>query len=80
MILIQTQENDEKSHFGPNLGSLGSNLGRQIFFKNLALSVARYHGQLSSCTKSKELNDPILTKFSGGRTDGRTDRRTRVIS
>ena len=25
-------------------------------------------------TKSKELNDPILTKFSDGRTDGPTDR------
>ena len=64
----------KKSHFGPNLGSLGSNLGRQFFFKKLTLSVTRYHGQLSLCTKSKELNDPILTKFSGGRTDGRTDR------
>ena len=49
-----------------------------FFFKNLALPVTRYHGQLSSCTISEKTNDSILRKFSDGRTDGRTDRR--VIS
>ena len=44
--MIQTQENVEKSHFGTNLGRLNPNLGRQFFFKTLALSVTIYHGQL----------------------------------
>ena len=43
-----------------------------FFFKNLASSVTRYHGQLSSCTISEKTNDPILRK--------RTDRWTRIIS
>ena len=29
--IIQTQENDEKPHFGSHLGPLDPNLGRQIF-------------------------------------------------
>ena len=45
--MILTQENGEKPHCGPDLGPLGTNLVRKIsFFKNLALSVTRYHGQL----------------------------------
>ena len=44
-----------------------------FFFKNLALAVTWYHGQLSSCTISEKTNDSILRKFSDGRTDGRTD-------
>ena len=47
-----------------------------FFLKNLASSVTRYHGQLSSCTISEKTNDPILRKLSGGPKDGRT----RVIS
>ena len=44
-LMIQTQENGKKPHSGPDLGPLGPNLGRQIFFfKNLAVSVTRYHG------------------------------------
>ena len=43
--LRSTQEKAEKSHFGPDLGPLGLNLGCQIFFfKNLAWSVTRYDG------------------------------------
>ena len=46
-LIVQTQENDEKPHFGPDLGLFGPNSGRQFFFlKNLASSFARYHGQL----------------------------------
>ena len=46
-LMILTQENGEKPHCGPDLGPLGTNLVRKIsFFKNLALSVTRYHGQL----------------------------------
>ena len=50
-----------------------------FFFKNLASSVTRYHGQLSPCTIS-EKNDPILRKLSDGWTDGQTDKPSRVIS
>ena len=72
-LMIRTQENGEKPQFGP----LGPNSGRQkFFFKNLGTSLTRYHDQLSSCTISEKTNDPILRKFS----DGRIDRRTRVIS
>ena len=44
-----------------------------LFFKNLATSATRCHGQLSSCTISEKNNDPILRKLSDGRTDRRTD-------
>ena len=30
-ITTQTQENDKKTHFGPDLGSLSLNLRQQIF-------------------------------------------------
>ena len=39
----------------------------------MASSVARYYGQLSSCTISQKTNDPILRKLSDGRTNGETD-------
>ena len=39
----------------------------------MAVSVIRYHGQLSSCTVSEKTNDPSLRKRSDGRSDGRTD-------
>ena len=75
--MIQTQENSEKTHFGPKLDFLYS----FFFFKNLTSSVTRYHGELSSSTKSEKNNDPILRKLSDGRKDGRTkDRRPKVIS
>ena len=69
--MIQTQENSEKTHFGPKSGFLYS-----IFFKNLTSSVTRYHGELSSSTKSEKNNDPILRKLSDGRKDGRTKGQT----
>ena len=86
--MIQTKENGKKPHFRPNSGSLGPNSACQIFFfKNLALSVTRYYGQLSSCTISEKTNDSIVRQVYGqtdgwmdGQTDGwmgrRTDRRT----
>ena len=84
-LMNPTCENGEKSNFGPDLGTLDPNLGRQnLFFKNLAPSVTRYYGQLSSCTITEKTNDPILRKISDGLTDigmdRRTDRQTRVIS
>ena len=75
--MIKTQENDEKPDFGPELGPLGPNSGSQFFFPTS--SVTRYHGQVSSCTISEQTSNPILRKFCDGRTDGQTDRRTRVI-
>ena len=42
--------------------------------KNLALSVTRYHGQLSSRIVSEKTGDPILRKLSSGQTDRQTDR------
>ena len=39
-----------------------------FFFKILAQSVTRCHGQLSSCTISEKTNDPILRELSDGRT------------
>ena len=71
--LKESQENGEKPHFGPNLGPFGPNSGRQFLFLNLAVSVTRYRGQLSSSTISEKTNDPILRKVSDGRTERRTD-------
>ena len=46
------------------------NSGHSIFFfKNLAYSISRYHGQLLSCTISEKTNDPILRKLSDGQID-----------
>ena len=45
----------------------------KLFFKNLAPSVTRYNGQLSSCTISEKTNDSILRKLSDGWTEGQTD-------
>ena len=73
--MIQTEENSKKkTNFGTDLGHLGSKFGPQkLFSQNLVSSVARYHGQLSSCTISENNNDPILRKHSEKQTDGRTD-------
>ena len=49
---------------------------KNFFLKNLAPSVTRCHGQLSSCKISEKTNDPILRKFSEERTNRRTDRGT----
>ena len=45
--MIQTQENGEKPHFGPDLGPLGPNSGLQIILQESGSAVTRYHGQLS---------------------------------
>ena len=47
-----------------------------FFFKNLALSVTRYHGHILSWTIPKKNNDPILRKLGEGQTEGQTDRQT----
>ena len=71
--MIQTHANGEKFDFGPNLDPLDPNSNRQLFFKNLAAPVTKYQGQVSACKISEKTNDPILRKFSDGRTDGQSD-------
>ena len=55
---------------------LGLNLAHladaEFFFKDLAPSVTKHHGQQSSCTISKKTNDPIL-KLSEGPSEGQKD-------
>ena len=66
----------QKPRFRSDFGALSPNLDDQNFFKNLALSVTRYHSQLSSYTILWKTNNPILRKFNDRWTDGLTDRRT----
>ena len=47
-----------------------------FFLKNLALSVTRYHGSVSTCKMSEKNKDPILMKFSEGWSVAQTDRQT----
>ena len=62
---------------GPSLVHLAQIRAAKIFFfKNLALLVTRYHGQLPSCTIIEKTNDPILRKLSDRRTDGRSEGQT----
>ena len=52
-------------------------LGHQyFFFKYLALSVTRYHGQVSSCTISEKTNNPISRKLCERQKDRQRDRLT----
>ena len=45
-----------KPNFGPNFGLFGPNSGQHFFFfKNLALSVTRYHGHILSWTIPKKI-------------------------
>ena len=75
-LITQTQENGEKTFFGPDVSTFGQIRAIKFFFfkKNLALLVTRHHGQLSSCTIPEKTNDPVLRKVSDGQTD--TDRQT----
>ena len=61
-LMIQTQENGKKLHFGPDLNSLGPFLGQHFFFFFSSKS-----------TISEKNNDPILRKIIDGRTDGQAD-------
>ena len=65
----------KKTSFGPDFDLFGPNLGCQVFFPKIWLSITRYHGQLS-CTVSEKINDPILRKRSDGRMDGQKDGHT----
>ena len=68
---MEKKQNNFRSNFGP----LGQISATNFFFfsENLAWSVTRYLGQLSSGTISEKSNDPILRKLSNGETDGETD-------
>ena len=73
----QTRENGKKPDFGPDFGPFGPNWGCHFFFfffffKNLALSVTRYHHQLSSCTILEKTSDTILRKLNEKWMDGWT--------
>ena len=79
-IINQTWENAKKPSFGPNFGPFGPNLGHQIFFskiwQSLDIMVSYHHAQYQK--KLMILSwENLVTE---GRTDRRTDRRTRVIS
>ena len=65
----------QKPHFGPDLGSLRPNSGRQFFFfskiwlcQSLDIMVSYYAFIMYNIRKT---NNPILRKLSDGRTDGR---------
>ena len=59
------------------LGPIFAQIWATNFFfpKNLASSVTRCHGQLSSCKIPEKTNDVILRKLSDRRIDGQTDGR-----
>ena len=81
ILVNQTWENSNKKKVsGPPFTHLAQIRAAIIFIKNVAASVTGSHGQLSSYTISEKTNDPILRKPSDRWTDGRMDRRTRVIS
>ena len=40
-----------------------------MFFKNLASTVTRYHGQLSPCTIPDKTDDAVLRKLGDGWTN-----------
>ena len=72
--MIQTQYNGRKSNFGPDLGPLGPNSGRQNFVSKIWLhqsldNMVSYH----QVKYLKKLMIHSLRKRSDGRTDGQTD-------
>ena len=59
-LMIKIQENSEKPHFGPDLGTLGPNSCRQFFFIKL---VVRHYSTLSSYATYRKINEPNLGKW-----------------
>ena len=70
-LINKTWENGKKPNFRLDFGPFGP-----FYFKNLALSVTRYHGQLSSCKISEKINDPVLRLTYWNETDRLTYRQT----
>ena len=58
-LMTQTQENGKKPHFGPDLGLLGPNAGRKIFFIK---PVIRHCSKLSSYGIYRKPNELNLRK------------------
>ena len=80
-LMIQTWEIDKKTSvwacFRPVEPKFGIRKKNFFFFKDLASSITRYHGMLSSYTRLEKTNNQFLRKLSDGpdrRTDGQTDR------
>ena len=68
--MVQTQENDKKTHFGSNLGPLAPNLDRNFFSKiwlrqSLDIMVSYHHVQYQ-----KKL---MIQSWENLVTDGQTD-------
>ena len=57
---------------GPILAHFAQIWATNFFFLNLAPSVTRYHGQLSSCTTIQSWENLMTDGQKDGRTDGRT--------
>ena len=75
-LMNQTLENGKKTSFRHNFGPFGSGSPVFFFFKYLALSVTRYHGQVSSCTITEKTNNPISRKLCERQKDRQRDRLT----
>ena len=74
--MIQTQQNGETPHFGPDLDPLDLNFSRQFLFSRIwlcpSLDIMVSYPYVKH---KKKTNDPILRRFSDGRTDGQTNGR-----
>ena len=81
-LMIQTWEIDKKTSVWACFRPVEPKFrlkNKWFFFRNLASSVTRYHGMLSSYTRLEKTNNPFLRKLSDGpdrRTDGQTVRQT----
>ena len=81
-LMNQTVENIKKPSFGSDFGPFAQNSGCQTFFskiwlrQSLDIMVSYHHVQY----QEKLIIQSCKNLVTDGRTDGQTDRRTRVIS
>ena len=68
-LRIQTQENGEKRHYGPNLGLLDTNSGRENFGSKIWLRHSLDIMVSIIMHNQKKTNDLVLRKISDVRTD-----------
>ena len=66
--LIQTQENGEKPHFGPDLSQLSPNSCHVWLLQSLDIMISYQHVKYQ-----KKATDPFLRKLSDGQMDRQTD-------
>ena len=76
--MIQTQENSEKPHFGPDLGTLDPSSGHQTFF--LKLWLRQSLDVMVSCYHVKYQKKLMVKSSENLVTDERKERWTRVIT